>query len=402
MRIAIVGGGVGGLVLALSLLDAGLADVHVFEASRRSAQVGVGINILPHAIRELTELGLLDELDRCAVRTGAVAYHNRFGQQIWCEPRGVSAGYHWPQLSIHRGELFGVLARAVDDRLGADRVHLATTIDDPTALAATFDVVVGCDGVHSAVRSWMYPDEGGPLWNGVTMWRGITTMQPFFDGRTMALAGVVDHRIVVYPIADLPDGRQLVNWVAEVRTDDARPMPRQDWDRRADVAEPLRHFDSFRFAWLDVPTMIAAASNVFIYPMVDRDALPSWCRENVVLLGDAAHPMYPIGSNGASQAIIDARILARELAVSPTIDEALSSYETLRSPATAAVVAANRHAGPEQCMEIVAERAPNGFTSLDDVITVRELEAIAARYRSVAGFDPAVLNERASWSVAAP
>lgn len=399
MKIAIVGGGIGGNALALSLHDAGLTDVHVYESSLQRAQLGVGINVLPHAIRELTELGLFDVLDRGAVRTQQLTYFNRFGQRIWTEPRGVAAGYKWPQLSIHRGELFDALADAVKERLGSDRVHLGLRIDDPVALADEHDVVVGCDGVHSAVRAWMQPDEGGPLWNGVTMWRGVTEMPPFLDGRTMVVAGVLRRRMVVYPIRDLDDGRQLVNWVAEVRTEDGRPMPRQDWDRQADVSEPFGHFADFDFGWLDVPTMIQKAAQIYVYPMVDRDPLPTWTRGRVVLLGDAAHPMYPVGSNGASQAIIDARILARELALHDSIDDALLSYEQQRLPATAAVVALNRRAGPEECMEIVAQRAPDGFDRLDDVITADELVAINNRYRTVAGFDPAVLNERPSWSV---
>jgi 5-methylphenazine-1-carboxylate 1-monooxygenase len=399
MRIAIIGGGIGGCALALSLHDAGLTDVSVYESSLQRSQVGVGINVLPHAVRELTELGLFDALDRVAVRTGSLAYHNRFGQRIITEPRGLAAGYRWPQLSIHRAELFDVLADTVKERLGSDRVHLGVAVHDPVALAAEHDVVVGCDGVHSAVRAWMYPDEGGPLWNGVTMWRGVTEMAPYLDGRTMVLAGVLHRRVVVYPMRDLPDGRQLINWVAEVRTDDGRPMPKQDWDREVDVAEPRAHFADYDFDWLDVPTMIDRAAQVYVYPMVDRDPLPTWRRDNIVLLGDAAHPMYPVGSNGASQAIIDARILARELATQPSIDAALQAYEDLRLPATAAVVASNRQAGPEEFMEIVAERAPNGFDRLDDVISAHEIEAITDRYRALAGFDPNVLNERPSWSV---
>lgn len=399
MKIAIVGGGIGGCALALSLHDAGLTDIEVFESSLQRMQVGVGINLLPHAVRELTELGLFDALDRAAVRTGSLAYHNRFGQLIITEPRGLAAGYRWPQLSIHRGELFDVLADAVKDQLGVDRVHLGVAIHDPVALADEFDVVVGCDGVHSAVRAWMYPDEGGPLWNGVTMWRGVTPMPPYLDGRTMVLAGVLHRRMVVYPIRDLADGRQLVNWVAEVRTDDGRPMPKQDWDRQVDVAEPRAHFADYDFPWLDVPAMIEHAAQVYVYPMVDRDPLPTWRRGRIVLLGDAAHPMYPVGSNGASQAIIDARILARELATRSSIDDALEAYEQQRLPATAAVVASNRQAGPEEFMEIVAQRAPSGFDRLDDIISPEEIAAITDRYRTLAGFDPEILNERPSWSV---
>jgi 2-polyprenyl-6-methoxyphenol hydroxylase-like FAD-dependent oxidoreductase len=237
------------------------------------------------------------------------------------------------------------------------------------------------------------------LWNGVTMWRGTTVAEPFLGGRRMVMAGVFAERMVIYPIRDLPDGRQLINWVAEVRTDDGRPMPKQDWSATADVLEPIAHFESFTFDWLDVPALMASAEEVLRYPMVDRDPLATWRDGRITLLGDAAHPMFPVGSNGASQAIIDARVLARELAVQPTVEDALGSYESIRLPATAAVVLANRGVGPERCMEIVHERAPNGFASLDEVISHDELSAIAIEYRRTAGFDPAVLNERPSLSV---
>ena len=395
VRIVIVGGGIGGCALALALHDAGFDDVSVYESVREVREIGVGINLLPHAVRELTELGLFDELDDRAVRTGALAYHNRFGQRIWSEPRGTAAGYHWPQLSIHRGELLGVLHRATVARLGSDRVstghHLVGFEHAGDGVAARFsarepgagdveveaDVLVACDGVHSTVRALLVPDEGPPLWNGVTMWRGVTVSEPYLDGRTMIMAGVLARRMVVYPIRDLPDGRQLVNWVAELHTDDGRPMPRQEWDATASPAEPLRHFADFRFDWLDVPALIEGCEQVLQYPMVDRDPLAGWRSGRVTLLGDAAHPMYPVGSNGASQAILDARVLAHELASGPDVDAALDGYESQRRPATAAVVLANRQAGPERCMEIVAERAPDGFTDLDAVISPEELAEIS-------------------------
>ncbi len=399
MKIAIVGGGIGGSALALSLHAAGVRDVEVFEASLALAELGVGINVLPHAVRELTELGIFDEVAERAIHTGGLNFYDRFGKQIWAEPRGLAAGYKWPQLSIHRGELFGIMARAAQQRIGTERFHAGVRINDPGELADDFDVVVACDGIHSAMRSWMVPGEGPPLWNGVTMWRGVSEMPPILDGRTMVMAGRVWRRVVVYPIRDLPDGRQLINWVAEVRNGEGQPMPKQDWNATVDVSEPLEHFDSFSFDWLDVPAMISAADEVLAYPMADRDPLPTWRSGRVTLLGDAAHPMYPVGSNGASQAIIDARILARELATQPSVDAALDSYESIRRPATGAIVLANRQAGPEQSMEIVAERAPNGFDNLDDVISQEELQAISSRYKALAGFDPTLLNDRESWSV---
>lgn len=399
MRVAIIGAGIGGCALALSLEAAGIVDVHLHESAGALREIGVGINILPHAARELTELGLAPALDAIAVRTGSLSYHDRFGHEIWTEPRGIDAGYHWPQWSIHRGHLLGVLHGEVMARLGPDSIHLGHRVepDDVDALGA--DVVVACDGVHSRLRTAVAPDEGGPLWNGVTMWRGTTIAAPFLGGRRMVMAGRISRRVVIYPIRDLPDGRQLVNWVAEQRTDDGRAMPRHDWEVAADVSEPMAAFDDFRFDWLDVPALFSGATEVLKYPMVDRDPLSTWRRGTMTLLGDAAHPMYPVGSNGASQAIIDARVLARELATRHTVGEALDAYEAVRRPATSAIVLANRQVGPERCMELVADRAPDGFDDIESVVPRDELIGIVESYKRTAGFDPATLNSRPSLSV---
>jgi 2-polyprenyl-6-methoxyphenol hydroxylase-like FAD-dependent oxidoreductase len=263
------------------------------------------------------------------------------------------------------------------------------------------DLLVACDGIHSVVRRTFYPDEGPPKWNGITMWRGVTVARPFLSGRTMIFAGHFRQRMVVYPIARRYEsqGLSLINWVAELKTADNQPMPKQDWEHRAHVDEVAAHFASFVFDFLDVPALIRGAEAVYQYPMVDRDGLPTWNFGRVTLLGDAAHPMYPVGSNGASQAILDARILARELVSQPSIEAAIASYDAERRPATAAIVQANRRVGPEKCMEIVEERAPDGFTDLDAIISKAELEEISLSYKRAAGFDPAVLNNRPSLSV---
>jgi 2-polyprenyl-6-methoxyphenol hydroxylase-like FAD-dependent oxidoreductase len=262
------------------------------------------------------------------------------------------------------------------------------------------DLLVGCDGVHSVVRSTMYPNEGPPKWNGITMWRGVTVDKPFLTGRTMIMAGYFYRRVVVYPISKRHEdrGEALINWVAEHRTAEDQPMPRQDWQHTATAEKVVEPFGTFTFDFLDVPTMIRRADAIYRYPMVDRDPLPTWNFGRITLLGDAAHPMYPVGSNGASQAIIDARVLARELAMHATAEQAVAAYDAERRPATAAVVQANRGVGPEQCMEIVEQRAPDGFSDLDAIITPQELVAISERYKRTAGFDPESLNNRPSLS----
>lgn len=419
MNVAIVGGGIGGMTLALALKAAGINEVDVYESASTVKELGVGINVLPHAMRELAELGLLDDLLGIGIPTGELVYYSKHGQRIWGEPRGLAAGYRWPQISIHRGRLLGVLHRAVLERLGPGRVHTGLHlvrfgqqggqvwgefIDRATGRAAArieADLLVACDGIHSVVRQTLYPDEGPPRWNGIVMWRGVTVRQPFLSGRTMVMAGYFGRRVVVYPISKEHEeqGRALINWVAEFKTAPDQPMPRQDWNHTVRLDEVLKPFASFVFDFLDVPALIRGAEAIYQYPMVDRDPLPTWDFGRVTLLGDAAHPMYPVGSNGASQAIIDARVLARELALQPSIAAAVAAYDAVRRPATAAVVQANRRVGPERCMDIIEERAPNGFTNLDDIVSQQELEEIVAVYRRTAGFDPEILNNRPSLSV---
>jgi 2-polyprenyl-6-methoxyphenol hydroxylase-like FAD-dependent oxidoreductase len=420
LRVAIVGGGIGGMTLALSLLDAGLADVDIYESAPAVQELGVGINVLPHAVRELTELGLLEALSRLGIPTAEVVYYSTHGQRIWGEPRGLAAGYRWPQFSIHRGELLGVLYRAVVDRLGAARVHpghhlvgfgqqasgsvWGAFVDRATGRSvgrAEADLLVACDGVHSRVRHTLYPDEGPPKWNGITMWRALTVGAPFLSGRTMILAGDSRREIVVYPVSkrDEDQGRALLNWVAQFKTADGRPMPQQDWEHTARLEEVLTPFAAFRFDFLDVPALIRGAEVIFQYPMVDRDPLPTWDFGRITLLGDAAHPMNPAGSDGASQAILDARVLARELALQPSIEAAVAGYDARRRPATALVVQANRQGGPVRCLHLVEQRAPEGFSNLDDVVSHQELEEIARAYKRTAGFDPEALNRRPSLSV---
>ena len=412
MTILIAGGGIGGLALALSLHQIGV-PCRVFESVSELKPLGVGINVLPHAGRELIELGLLDKLDAAGVRTKELAYFSKHGKPIWSEPRGLDAGYTWPQFSIHRGTLQQILLDAVLERLGRDNVltshHLTSWEETANGVRATFidkatgkpqgsydgALLIATDGIHSAVREKLYPQEGAPIWNGRILWRGITTGDSYLSGRTMIMAGHQHVKFVCYPISQKDaNGRQQINWIAERTLDPSYQWRREDYNRAGKLDEFLPWFKDWRFGWLDVPGLIESCSHVYEYPLVDRDPVDRWTFGRVTLMGDAAHPMYPIGSNGASQAILDARTLAREFLAKGTTVAALEAYEAERRPATAELVMLNRRNGPEQVMQLVEERAPDGFNVVTDVLSQTELEDIANTYKRVAGFQVDALNAK--------
>jgi 2-polyprenyl-6-methoxyphenol hydroxylase-like FAD-dependent oxidoreductase len=413
MTVLVAGAGIGGLTLALSLHQVGI-DVRLFEQSEKLEPLGVGINVLPHAVRELSELGLLDELAATGVPTAELAYYSKHGQRIWSEPRGREAGYHWPQFSIHRGHLQMILYRAVIDRLGSDAIVTGARIEavtqdgggvraviarsDGSREEATGEVLIACDGIHSAIRRSFYPDEGPPIWNGAILWRGVTEAKPFLTGRSMIMAGHEFQKFVCYPISReaLDRGDAVINWIAEKKYAPDHEWRREDWNRPGKLEDFLPDFEDWRFDWLDVPGIIRNARSVYEFPMVDRDPLPEWTRGRVTLLGDAAHPMYPIGSNGASQAILDTRVLTAEFVARGVTPEALEAYDNIRRPATAAIVEANRRNGPEQVMQLVETRAPDGFEDAAQVISQAELKDIASGYKRIAGFDVEALNARPS------
>jgi 2-polyprenyl-6-methoxyphenol hydroxylase-like FAD-dependent oxidoreductase len=414
MTVIVAGAGIGGLNLALSLHQAGI-PVRLIEQSERLAPLGVGINLLPHAVRELDELGLRQQLVALGIETAELAYYSKRGQRIWSEPRGLAAGYRWPQVSIHRGALQMLLYDTVRERLGADVVRLGTRVagvvqagdgvevalsdrNGTPAGSLTGAVLIAADGIHSTIRQQLYPGEGPPIWNGAILWRGVSEALPFLTGRSMIMAGHERQKFVCYPISDAAStpGRQVINWIAEKKFDADHDWPREDWNRPGDPADFLPDFEGWRFDWLDVPGLIGGAQAIFEFPMVDRDPLPRWSHGRVTLMGDAAHPMYPIGSNGASQAILDARVLTAELMAHGVGEAALAAYDAARRPPTAAIVAANRQNGPEQVMQLVETRAPDGFDDIDAVVSRAERESTAVGYKRIAGFEVEALNDRPS------
>lgn len=405
MKVLIAGAGIGGLTTALMLHRRGIRAT-IFEQSPEVREVGVGINTLPHAIRELAEIGLLPALDRVAVRTRELYYYNRHGQEVWHEMRGIDAGHPVPQFSIHRGRLQKVLYDALIERLGPDAVKtglsLAGFIEDEGGLTAHFtdaisggaaltvrgDILISADGIHSATRRKFYPNEGAPKWNGVMMWRGASEFSPWRDGRTMAIGGGMGAKAVLYPIAHPEGGRQLMNWVVNIKMADGAtsPPPKESWSRPAQRATMLPYARRFTIPGFDFFRLVEATPQAYEYPMCDRDPLPRWTFGRATLLGDAAHPMYPVGSNGASQAILDARCLADALERAEHPRQALKAYEDERLPKTADVVRLNRKGGPERVIDEVEKRAPAGFDNVEDVLSRAERALIVGGYAGKAGF----------------
>src|SRR6202795_3569726 len=405
MKAIIVGGGIGGLTTAVRLRARGL-DCELYEQSDTIRELGVGINTLPHAIRELAGLGLLDRLDAVAIRTDELYYLNRHGQQVWREPRGLGAGHDVPQFSIHRGRLQGVIHAAVEERLGKDAIRtgcrLRAFTQDESGVSPHFfdragahihttrgDILIGADGIHSRVRETLFPDEGPPCWNGLMLWRGARDWPVFLTGRSMIVAGGLHAKVVVYPIAEGPSpGSRLTNWAVLVKVGDgASPPPRrEDWSRPGKREELMPHVERFSVPYIDVRSLISATPEFYEYPTCDRDPLPYWSSGRVTLLGDAAHPIYPGGSNRALQAILDARALADALVRSEHPRQALVAYEQKRLPMTAEIVRSNRRGGPEGVIDAVEQLAPDGFTDIEAVLSHTQREAIVRGYATKAGF----------------
>jgi 2-polyprenyl-6-methoxyphenol hydroxylase-like FAD-dependent oxidoreductase len=405
LTVLIVGAGIGGLILALELHRFRI-PVRIYEQANRLQQVGVGINILPHATKILAQLGLQEELEKFAVSPNRSAFYNRFGQLIYDEPLGTAAGYEWPQLSIHRAELQNVLVRAFLARVGPANLffgHRCIGVQqDDSSISLRFDdgtrkrgsIAIACDGIHSEIRKQFYPQEGAPIYSGYNMWRGVTKHAPILSGATMIRAGwLATGKMVIYPIRDNIDasGRQLVNWVAELET--PQHIAR-DWNRRGNIDDFIGAFSDWQFDWLDAPLLIRNAETILEFPMVDQEPLERWSFGRATLLGDAAHPMYPRGSNGAGQAILDARALAEELGAGGDPVKALRAYEARRLPMTSGVVRANRANPPDAILrEVYLRTGDRPFEHIDDIIPRDELVALSDSYKRVAGYDKETLHK---------
>ncbi len=410
MTVLVAGAGVAGLSLGLTLHQLGV-PFRVFETAASLRPLGVGINLQPNAVRELFDLGLEHALERVGIRTRDYGFYTRTGLEIWTEPRGLEAGYRWPQYSVHRGRLQMALYEALVRRAGPGCVvsgaRVAGFENRPGGAALTLEtadgtqrvegaLAIGADGIHSAIRAQMRPQEGPPIWNGAILWRATSQAPPFKSGASMILAGHDSQRIVAYPISrpDPHSGLATINWIAERSVDPAAGWRREDWNRRAAPEDFLPFFEDWVFDWLDVPGLMRDAEQVFEYPMVDRDPIERWTDGRVTLMGDAAHPTYPVGSNGASQAVVDARMLGRALLEHGVGPEALEAYEAAVRPQTDRIVRTNRGSGPDAIMQLVEDRCGGVFARIEQVVSRAELAAHAERYKRIAGFSVQELNAR--------
>ncbi len=408
MTVLIAGGGIAGLTLGLTLHQIGV-PFRIYEATTKIRPMGVGINLQPNAVRELLDLGLADELEAIGVKTRQYGFYSRLGKTIWEEPRGKWAGYAWPQYSVHRGALQMMLyealikragndcvvtgARAVGFKTGADTAVLQLENNDQ----ATGDLIIAADGIHSALRAQMYPDEGAPIWNGRVLWRATTKSDAYFGGAAMVMIGHDSLRLVAYPISDADPETNIatINWIAEKKFDLGDSWKKEDWNRAADINDFLPDFEGWKFDWIDVPALIRGAAVVYEYPMVDRDPLTQWTTGRVTLMGDAAHPTYPVGSNGAGQAIIDARIIGARLLEHGVTAQALEAYEAEVRPVATGVARANRAGGgPDGVLQQVEDLCGGDFDDIGDVIPHDDLAAHAEKYKSLAGFSIKALNAK--------
>ena len=410
LPVLVAGGGIGGLSIALTLHQIGVPCV-VLEAVADLRPLGVGINLQPNAVRELDELGIGPAaLDSIGVQTKEWALVGLNGNDVYSEPRGLLAGYRWPQYSVHRGALQMLLYDTAVERLGADAIRTGLQVTGyrhrpgyVTALAETADgrqvnidgsLLIGADGLHSAIRAQMHPDQPPIHWGGAIMWRGTTQERPIRTGASFVGLGTHRQRVVFYPIsgADAVTGRATINWIAEITVDGTGGWRSGDWNRRVDVEDVVRHFHDWNYDWLDVPALLRGAGEVFEYPMIDRDPVPTWVDGPVALLGDAAHVMYPTGSNGATQAVIDARVLGAALIEHGVTPRALQAYDAQLREDISAVVLRNRGAGPFGLLNLLDERCGGVFDDIDAVIPPAEREAFMERYRTAAGFAMERLN----------
>lgn len=409
--VIIAGGGIGGLATALTLHQIGVPCI-VFEAVREMRSLGVGINMQPNAVRELYDLGITaNDLERVGLPAKEWALVGLNGNDIYSEPRGLDAGYNWPQYAVHRGQFHMLLHDKLVERAGPGAVHLGCRVTgyrknaasvtalieraDGSRFEETGSLLIGADGIHSAIRAQMHPRQPPIHWGGAIMWRGTTWAKPTRSGSSFVGLGTHRHRVVFYPISrpDPATGLAMINWIAEVTIDNSEGWKQSGWFRQVAISEFAHHFDGWVWDWLDVPALLRNADGAFENPMIDRDPIPTWQDGPVLLMGDAAHPMYPTGSNGGSQAIVDARVLGAAMVEHGATPTALEAFDKKLCGPISQVVLRNRGAGPFGLLNMVDERCGGTFNNIDDVIPPKERAEFMAGYKAAAGFAMEALNK---------
>ena len=410
-KVIIAGGGIGGLTLALTLHQIGVPFL-VLEKSRTMRPLGVGINIQPNAVRELFDLGLTSEiLDTIGVSAKEWALVGLNGKEVYAEKRGLDAGYKWPQFAAHRGELLMLLYRTLIERAGAESVMLDAKVvkylkqpagevdvsvrgSDGSRFQISGSLLIGADGIHSAVRAQMHPDQPPIHWGGAIMWRGTVRTKPLRTESSFIGLGTHQHRMVIYPISKPEaDGTVLTNWIAELTIDRNEGWFEDSWFKEVPIESFAHHFEGFRYDWLDVPSMLNESECGYMNPMIDRDPVVTWIDGPVALMGDAAHAMYPTGSNGASQAIVDARVIGAAILTQGLTPDALKSYDDQLCKKVSELVLRNRSAGPFGLLDILNDRCGGVFENIEAVISLEERNEFMSKYKTAAGFAIEALNE---------
>ncbi|HIG39797.1 MAG: flavin-dependent oxidoreductase [bacterium] len=404
----IIGGGIAGLTLALALHRAGI-PVRIFESAKEIRELGVGLNLLPHCVKHLVDLGLETDLVNTGVKTRELRFYCKNGKLIWTEPRGLDAGYQVPQFSIHRGRFQQILLKHVKQRLGEEAVvtdrrliqfeqsgnEVTARFTDSTGAGSSFtgNFLVGADGINSTVRLQLYPNQGEPHFANLMLWRAASWSEPFLTGRTMIMAGHSNQKLVAYPITPPDDeGKQLINWIAEYRVP-ANTMRQDDWNSVGNLSEFENQFESWNFDWLQTRKLFTSAQEIYKFPMIDRDPVDRWSFGRITLAGDAAHAMYPNGSNGASQAVLDAVSLTKHISEHKDPASAFSEYELERLPLTSRLVLENRKTGPERVLQMVEDQCKGDCVEQHQCVAYPELEEVSLAYKKLAGFDKKSVNQ---------
>ena len=414
MTILISGSGIAGLTLGLTCQQLGF-PFKIFESAKKIKPMGVGINIQPNAVRELFDLGFEDDLEKIGVKTKEFGTFTKKGLKIWTEPRGKVAGYNWPQYSVHRGQLQMMLYNRLINLAGKNCICTGWKVRDFKEIKSGISVevvsankkekkfeagsvLIGADGIHSRVRKIIHPDEGGPIWNGAVLWRGTSESKPFRTGASMVMIGHASQRVVAYPITktNKVSGKAIINWITELKFDSSKGWRKEDWSRKVNSSEFLPKFKDWKFDWIDIPELINNSEDIFEYPMVDRDPVKKWKKGKSLLIGDAAHPTYPVGSNGASQAIIDARKLGLNFINQGINEKALEKFEMENIKQANNLILANRKSGPDAILQLVEDICGGQFENISDIISEEKLSIHAENYKKTAGFSIKELNSSKS------